>query len=62
MAFKAKHWGTCGYCKEPINLGDEIVKLRTPARVPTYTGPRNQYVSYTNANYGHAECQKETAK
>lgn len=62
MLFKAKHPGTCGCCKESINLGDEIVKLDTPARIRVYSGQRNQYVHYKTTNYGHAECTKETVK
>ncbi len=56
MAFKAKRWGTCGYCKEPINLGDEIIKLKIPVRIRVYYGRANSLVSHKDTNYGHAEC------
>jgi hypothetical protein len=56
FSFKSKYAGTCGYCKKAINVGDDIVKLKTPVRLPRYYGPRNQYVSYDTVNYGHADC------
>ncbi len=56
MAFKAKHWGTCGYCKEPINIDDDIEKLKAPVRIRVYHGRANSLVSYKDTNYGHADC------
>ena len=56
MAFKSKYHGTCGYCKEPINVGDEIVKLKTPKRIAVHYGRMNSKVYYKDTNYGHADC------
>ena len=56
MAFKSKYYGTCGYCKEPINIGDDIVKLKTPVRIPKYYGRMDSLVMFTDTNYGHADC------
>ena len=56
MAFKAKHWGTCGHCKEPINIGDQIVKLKVPKRIAVHYGRMDSLVYYKDANYGHADC------